>query len=55
MEAGCFAIAGTVLTTRAALSRRPASVSRLESWRESAATWTASRTLPAPIRIRLTR
>jgi hypothetical protein len=55
VAAGSFAIAGTVLTARAALSWRPATVIRLEAWRESAATWTARRTLPAPIRSRLTR
>lgn len=68
VAAGSFAIAATVLAARAALSRRPAAVTpnpgddprsrlvaRLESWRQSAATWTASRTLPGPIRTRLTR
>jgi hypothetical protein len=68
VAAGSFAIAGTVLATRAALSRRPAAVTpnpgdaarsrlvaRLEAWRQSAATWTASQTLPRPIRNRLTR
>lgn len=54
VAASCFAIAGTVLTVRAVF-RRPATVTRLQCWRQRAATWTASRTLPAPIRSRLTR
>jgi hypothetical protein len=68
VAASSFAIAGTVLAARAALSRRAAAVtpssgddvrsrlaSRLEAWCQSAATWTASQTLPAPIRSQLTR
>ncbi len=51
--ASCFAIAGTVLTVRAVF-RRPATDTRLQCWRQRAATWAASRTLPAPIRSRLT-
>lgn len=67
VAAGCFAIAGTVVVVRAALSRRAAAVTpssgddvrsrlvaRLEAWRQSAATWAAGRTLPGPIRNRLT-